>query len=248
MNRRLLRSAASIAVAGLALAPLAPLSRSQEVCRTPNCGPTGTVPAACADRAAPRTPVILMTSSGLNFVFAPSEPRIEPGDCIEWRAATVTHSSSDGACPDDSLCGSPSPSACLWDSGNVSSVAADPSVFCHYASASFPAGTGDPFYCRLHATPTTGTMRGTLRVTSAIVLTVDKQAPDVALQWTGGGVAGDETFKVVRSDDGDPTFPPAGTSTFDPDGGPTGRTFRDPNELSSALVRFYLVRNKQPNE
>lgn len=234
----------------LALAMLATLdaARAQEVCRTPNCAAPGTVPAECARRAAPRTPMVLMTTQGLNFMFEPSEPRIEPGDCVEWMAATVTHSSSDGSCPDDGLCGSPSPAACMWDSGNVSSGAVNPSVVCHYDPADFPAATGDAFYCRIHASPTTGTMRGTMRVTTEIVLTVDKDGNDVLLSWTGGGLPGDETFKVERSDSGDPTFPAAGTTTFDPDGGVTGRTRRDVGELTNSLDRFYLVRNKQTNE
>jgi len=224
------------------------IARAQEVCRTPDCAAPGTLPVECARRAGPRTPLVRMTTQGLSFVFDPSEPRIEPGDCVEWLAATVTHSSSDGSCPDDGLCGSPSPPACLWDSGNVSSAAASPSVVCHYDPVNFPATTGDPFYCRIHASPTTGTMRGTLRVTTAIDLTVDKDGGDVLLRWTGGGLPGDETFKVARSDDGNPAFPAATTTTLDPDGGPTGLSFRDVGELTNSLDRFYLVRNKQTNE
>ncbi len=230
------------------LAALGPAARAQEVCRTPNCAPPGSVPAQCRQRAGPRTPTVLMTTQGLSFVFDPSEPRIEPGGCVVWRAASVTHNSSDGSCPDDGLCGSPSPPACLWDTGNVSSVAADPSVICHYDPAGFPAATGDPFYCRIHASPTVGTMRGTLRVTTVIDLRVDKSLGDVLLSWSGGGVTGDESFKVARSDSGDPAFPAAATTTFDPDGGVTGRSFRDVGELSNGLDRYYLVRNKQTNE
>lgn len=241
------RASLTVAIALLAVAGFAPgPAQAQTACRTPNCA-LGAGPSACQSRAAVRTPRVLMTTSGINFVFDPSQPRIEPGDCIEWFAATVTHSSSQAGCPDDALCGSPSPPACLFDSGNVQSGTATPSALCHYDPGTFPAATAQSYYCRIHATPTTGTMRGTVQVTTAIALAVDKSGADAALSWTGGGVAGDETFKVARSA-ADPRFPAATTQTLDPDGGVTGRSLKDVGALSDPTTRYYLVRNKQTNE
>jgi plastocyanin len=233
----------------LAAALLPGVARAQTACVTPNCVFGGT-PAQCQNRAAVLTPTVLMTTSGLNFVFNPQDPRIEPGGCIVWRAATVTHSASGNACPDDSLCGSPAPAACQFDTGNVASGSATPTATCWYEPAKFPAGTGDAYYCRIHATPTTGTMRGTLRVTTPIELRVDKEpaSSSVKLSWTGGGVVGDASYKVARSDAGDPTFPSATTTTSNPDGGVLGTTFTDAGELSNPTTRYYLVRNKQGNE
>lgn len=222
---------------------------AQTTCATPSCA-QGAAPAACQNRAAPRTPTVLMTNSGLNFIFDPSDPKIEPNDCILWRAASVTHSSSGGGCTDDSLCGAPPIAACQYDTGNVSSTSATPTSTCFYAAASFPAGTGQTYYCRIHATPTTGTMRGTIRVTTAIVLMVDKDLAtnSVKLVWTGGGVAGDASYKVARNGVGDPTFPAGTTTTLNPDGGVLGTSFTDSGELLNATTRYYLVRNKQTNE
>lgn len=220
-----------------------PLS-AQTVCRTLTCAPSPG-PAACANRAAVRTPVVLMTAQGINFVFDPSEPRIEPGTCIAWRPTSVTHSSSQNTCPDDALCGSPAPLPCKWETGNVAS--GTPDIVCQYTAADFPPASANGYYCRIHATPTTGTMRGTLRVTTAIALTVDKSGNDAVLSWTGGGIVGSETFKVARSA-ADPKFAPAATMTLDPDGGATGRTWRDVGAIVDATTRFYLIRNRQPNE
>ena len=241
------RSLLAGAVMGLAAAAV-PV-HAQTVCVTPNCVFSGK-PAVCQNRAAPRTPTVLLTQSGLNFVFDPSNPKIEPGDCITWRAANVTHSSSGSACVDDSLCGSPAPAACQWDSGNVSSASADPTATCAYDAATFPAGTGAGYYCRIHATPTTGTMRGTLRVTTSIVLTVDKDfaTNSVKLSWTGGGVTGDASYKVARNTGGDPLMPAGTTTTVNPDGGVLGTSFLDAGDLLVSQTRYYLVRNKQTNE
>lgn len=242
-----LRAAAGFVVAALGVAFVAPAT-AQTTCQTPNCA-VGSLPASCQNRAAPRSPTVLMTTSGLNFVFDPSNPKIEPGSCIEWKAATVTHSSSDNHCTDDSLCGSPAPSACLWDSGNVNSASTTPSAFCYYDPATFPAATAESYYCRIHATPTTGTMRGTLQVTTAIALTVNKDLAlgNVGLSWSGGGVTGDITYKVARSA-ADPTFAAGNTQTFNPDGGTTGMKFTDTGALTDPTTRYYLVRNKQTNE
>ena len=244
MGKRL----AGVAVAVLAAATFDP-AQAQTVCATPNCAFAGT-PAPCQNRAAPRTPTVLMTQSGANFVFDPANPKIEPGACIIWKAGIVTHSSSGSACTDDPVCGSPAPAACQWDSANVSSGAANPTSTCAYAPALFPAGTGNAYYCRIHASPTVGTMRGTLRVTTPIALTVDKDlgTNSVTLSWTGGGVTGDLTYKVARDNAGDPSMPTATTTTVNPDGGVTGTTFLDAGELLSPTTRYYLVRNKQTNE
>ena len=219
-------------------------AEAQIVCRTATCAPSPG-PAGCTQRAAVRTPRVLMTTSGPNFVFNPSEPRIEPGACVAWAPMTVTHSSSQNTCPDDALCGSPAPAPCLWETGNAS--AATPDIVCRYDVAQFPAGSASGYFCRIHATPTTGTMRGTLRVTTAIVLLVSKSGSDAILQWTGGGIVGSEVFKVNRSA-ADPTFPAGTTQTLDPDGGPTGRSWLDVGALTDPTVRYYLIRNRQPNE
>lgn len=237
------------AIVVFALGPLASTpSDAQTGCRTANCNP-GTPPTGCVDRAAPKTLRVLMTGDGFvnPFEFEPATPKIEPGECVEWFPATVTHASSGVSCPDSGLvCNAPPPPPpCEWETGNA--TAGSPGVFCHYSEGSFPGASAKSFYCRIHATPTTGTMRGNLRVTTKIVLTVDKDqvAGDVLLSWTGGGVVGDETFKVVRSDN-DPKF---GTpSTVDPQGGATGRSYRDVGQLGQPGNRFYLVRNRQSNE
>jgi plastocyanin len=237
-----------VLVATVAVLGVAP-TKAQTTCATPSCV-QGAVPAACQNRALPRTPTVLMTTSGLNFVFDPSTPKIEPGDCIIWRASSVTHSSSGAGCADDSLCGAPPIASCQYDTGNVSSGSATPTSTCFYSEAAFPAGTGQSFYCRIHATPTTGTMRGTIRVTTPIVLLADKDSGtnSVKLTWTGGGVTGDASYKVARNAVGDPTFATGTTTTVNPDGGVLGTSFTDVGELANAATRYYLVRNKQTNE
>jgi len=194
--------------------------------------------------AAPRIANVSMTGS---LTFVPANPRIEPGACITWTAAVVAHSSTANPCTDDSLCGAPPIGACTYDTGNV--AAANNST-CSYDAATFPAGTGNAYYCRIHASPTTGTMRGTLQVTTPIVLSVNKDLAtnSVKLTWTGGGVTGDFSYKVARDNAGDPLFPAGTTTTVNPDGGVTGTTFTDTGDLLNATTHFYLVRNKQTNE
>jgi plastocyanin len=192
-------------------------------------------------------------SSTIPFVYTPASPKIEPGECVEWRSAGFTHSSSADPCPDDVLtsCGSPSPPACHWDSGDVAAAGTPPSAVCYYDPAAYPPTTVDGFYCRIHDNPAhTGTMHGTLAVTTPIDLTVDKNAGagSVVLTWTGGGVTGDVTYKVVRSNAGDPAFPAAGITTFNPDGGTAGTQFTDAGELAGPAIRYYLIRNRQINE
>lgn len=236
-----------IVVAVAALAAVSEVS-AQTACLTPNCA-FGATPAACVNRAVPRTPTVQM-GSGANLIFVPANPRIEPGDCIVWRAATITHSSSGSACPDGTLCNSPSPPTCEWETANVASGGATPTSTCFYDPVSFPPASADAFYCRIHATATTGTMRGTLQVTTPIQLIVDKMSAtnSVKLTWTGGGVTGDLSYKVARQTGGDPGFPTASTTTVNPDGGVLGTTFTDVGDLVSPTTRYYLVRNKQMNE
>ena len=251
------RRAGALLTALIVLVFLAnPAVRAQTACRTANCVQNG-LPPPCANRAAPRIPTVLMTTDPTTFsyVFKPADPRIEPGDCIEWKDDGDTHNSSADPCPDDVLtsCTAPSPSSCKWETGNVSPIDVPPSVVCYYnpGPTFFPPGTGAGYYCRIHDNPShTGTMHGTLRVTTPIVLTVDKDsaAGDVVLSWSGGGISGDVTYKVVRNAIGDPSFPPATTQTCDPSGGSTGTSYRDIVELNILQARYYLVRNKQTNE
>jgi len=243
----MLRSSKSIsgllAVAATALVVGAPAS-AQTICITPNCVFAGT-PAICAKRATPRTPTVLLGSDLLN-IFVPANPKIEPGDCIIWRAATSTHSSSGASCGFDPLCGSPAPSACEWDSANLSSDSVTPTSTCYYDPTLFPSESADDFHCRIHAQ-----MTGTLQVTTPIVLTLGKEAAtnSVKLNWTGGGVLGDASYKIARQSGGNPRFPVgATTTTMDPDGGVLGATFTDPLALSSPTTIYYLVRNKQSDE
>jgi plastocyanin len=235
-------------VFGLVAIALARPGLTQSACVTPNCR-FGDVPDVCRLRAAPRTPTVLM-GNGVSQVFVPPNPKIEPGDCIRWTSFASTHDSSGVACPDVIACGSPSPPECEWETGNVDSQSAQPSSTCFYDPAAFPAGTGGNYYCRLHATPTTGTMRGTLLVTAPIALIADKDlgTGSVKLTWTGGGVAGDVSYKVARQTGGDPSFPGGSTTTVDPDGGVLGTTFLDAGALGLPNSIYYLVRNKQTNE
>ena len=221
-------------------------ARAQSACVTPNCV-FGDAPQICKNTAIARIPGVLMTSVGGNFVFVPAEPRIEPGDCIQWRGSGVTHSSTAAPCPDDFACGSVSPPACTFESGNLGNLQ---NTTCHYDEALFPVSSRSDYYCRIHATPTTGTMRGVLNVTTPIVLTVQKNVGTGAidLSWTGGGVAGDVSYKVVRSNTGDPKFGVANTTTVNPAGGVLGTTYADAGEVAHPATRYYLVRNKQTNE
>ncbi len=249
MIGRIVSNGTGTAAVAIAAALLTMPARAQTACITPNCS-QGSPPAACRNRATPRTAVVLMTST---LVFNPASPKIEPGDCVEWRSSAFIHSSSADPCPDDVLssCTMASPPSCLWDSGNVSSAGAPPSSYCFYDPAAYPPTSADGFYCRIHDNPAhTGTMHGTLQVTSAIDLTVDKNvaAGNVVLSWTGGGVTGDLTYKVVRSNAGDPSFPSGSITTSNPDGGTAGTQFTDVGELGNGSTRCYLVRNRQINE
>jgi len=234
-----------MAVAALAmLAPQA--ARAQAVCRTSNCS-QATPPAECRNRATPRIATVHMT--GL-LAYSPSEPKIEPADCVEWIADAVTHSSTADPCA-GGLCTAPSGPGCSWESGNVSFVDTTPSVVCAYDPAVYPPESADGFYCRFHDNAAhLGTMHGTLHVTTPIQLTVNKDAfpGDVVLAWTGGGILGDITYKVVRSDSGNPAFPAGDITLFDPDGGSTGTLLADKGELANTSPRLYLVRNRQTNE
>jgi plastocyanin len=210
----------------------------------PNCVFAGT-PANCAKRATPRIPTVDM-GTDLETVFVPADPKIEPGDCIVWTAVGGTHSSTGPSCDSDPFCGSPAPSACEWESANVSSISTIPTATCYYDPALFPAEGVDDFRCRLHVG-----MNGTLRVTTPIVLTLGKQVAtgSVGLTWTGGGVTGDVSYKVACQAGGNPRFPKgATTATLDPDGGVLGTSFTDTGVLSSPTTIYYLVRNKQSNE
>jgi plastocyanin len=232
-----------IVVAITVLAVGVPAS-AQTDCITPNCVFAGT-PAICANRATPQTPTVQL-GSGLQTIFVPADPRIEPGDCIVWRAASNTHSSSGASCDPDPFCGSPSPSACEWDSANLSSDDPTPTSTCYYDPALFPPESADDFHCRIHAQ-----MLGTLQVTTPIVLTLGKDVgtSSVKLNWTGGGVTGDASYKVARQSGGNPRFPVgATTTTVNPDGGVLGTTFTDTGALGSTTSRYYLVRNKQTSE
>lgn len=241
----------SVAVTAIAFATTLPVTpvRAQLACMTSNCA-QAPIPAACQNRATPSTAVVLMTGT---FVFNPASPKIEPGDCVQWKSTAFTHSSSADPCPDDVLtsCTTASPPSCLWDSGDDSAAGTPPATVCYYDPATYPATTADGFYCRIHDNPQhTGTMHGTLQVTTPIQLAADKNVAtgDVVLTWTGGGVSGDVTYKVVRSDAGDPTFPVAGITTLNPDGSTAGVQFTDVGELGNPATRYYLVRNRQINE
>ena len=218
-----------------------------QTCITPNCV-RGSSPPECANRAALSTLQVSMTGARAGAAFIPANPKIEPGDCIRWKATYSTHSSSGDLCSADPSCGSPAPAACQWESSNVSPVSTD-WADCFYDPVGFPAESSDPFYCRFHGTPTTG-MRGTLRVTTPIQLTVEKffATNSVRLSWTGGGVTGDASYKVARQSGGDPLFPTASTTTVDPDGGVLGTTFTDIGDLGNGTTRYYIIRNKQTNE
>jgi len=242
MSRSYLRIPEFLFVAVGTLAAVAPAS-AQTVCVTPNCTFGGT-PAACLNRAVPRTPTVLM-GNGLILVFNPASPKIEPGDCIVWKAATLTHSSSGDACLADMVCGLPPSASCEWDSANLSSASATPTSTCFYDPALFPATTVDSFHCRFHLA-----MHGTLQVTTPIQLSVDKDVAtsSVKLTWSGGGVTGDVSYKVARQTGGDPKFPAGTTTTVNPDSGVLGTTFIDAGDLASPATRYYLVRNKQTNE
>jgi plastocyanin len=185
------------------------------------------------------------------LTFVPQNPKIEPGGCITWLATgSIVHNSSADNCADTNGICDVVDLTCLWESGNVAPNDTPPAATCHYHPLTFPAGVNDGYYCRIHSTPThQGSMFGTLRVTTPIQLTVNKSGNNIVLSWTGGGVAGDVTYKVVRSMNGNPLFPPGITTvTSNPAGGTTGTTFTEVNGLSDPANHYYLIRNKQTNE
>ena len=215
---------------------------AQTACRTANCAPSLAPPAECQGLATVRVLEVSMQGALPNFVFSPSQPKVEPSSCVRWVSNSVTHSGTQSPCPDtNNTCANPVPASCMFETGNVSSAAADNAVTCFYDPADFPAATIDDFYCRIHASPTTGSMRGTLRVTTAIDLAVDTNGTDIVMSWTGGGVAGSETFEVHRAADAGFTAP----ALFPPDGGATGRSFTDAGENDVARpTRYYLITNQ----
>ena len=216
-----------------------PESRAQTVCRTANCAVAP--PPACQNRAAPYTLAVSMDG----FAFDLQDPKIEPGDCVTWEnLVAITHSSAEDGCRDDTVgnsCQSAPQAGCDWDTGNLPT--ASPRATCAYAPAAFPQGTSWGFYCRQHDSPShTGTMHGTLRVTTPILLTVARNGADVDLTWSGG----DPSWKIVRST-GDPQFGAANTVTLPPTGS-AASPYHDTGEAGRPEMRFYLVRNKQSNE
>jgi plastocyanin len=230
-----------VTVLGTILLSLSAAS-AQTTCRTGNCA-TGTAPAACANRAAPYT--VRVTAA--NFSFSPRTPKIEPGDCVLWENVSVTtHSNAFDSCTDDTVgnsCQSPPNPSCRWDSGNLTTGA--PRATCFYGVTAFPVADYG-FYCRQHDAPNhSGTMNGTLRVTTPILIDVDKSGSDIVVSWAGGGVPGDVTFKLLKSTD--PLFPTAATTTL-PAVGSAASPFTDTGEAGSNQLRFYLVRNKQTSE
>lgn len=229
-------------------------ARAQTGCRTPECNLSTSPPAACVNRASPYTTTVLMQASGINFIYLPQNPKIEPFGCIAWQAVggVIDHSSAADDCADTgTICSVPDPDGiCRWDTGNVAGNDVPPAEICSYAASTFPAGTSQGFYCRTHSSPAhIGTMHGFLNVTTPIDVTVSKSGNDVLLTWTGGGISGDVTYKVVRNLVGDPLFTVgANTVTGNPDGGTTGTTFTELGGLSDPASHYYIVRNRQINE
>jgi plastocyanin len=225
---------------------------AQTGCRTANCNLSTTPPAGCVSRASPYTTSVAMTDG---LVFIPQNPKIEPADCILWVTTGTQHlhSSSADNCNDTNVTCTTVDTTCLWESGNVALTDSPPSETCFYDTVVFPANTTDGFYCRIHSNPTHGGqgMFGSLQVTTPIDLTVSKNTGtgDVVLTWTGGGVSGDVTYKVVRNLVFDPLFTVgANTVTGDPDGGSAGTAFTELGGLSDPGSHYYLIRNKQISE
>ncbi len=237
----------------LALAVLVAPVELRASCRSSHCGLSTSLPTECAQRAQVRAPLVMMTGSFGSFRFEPQDPRIEPGDCIEWMSGSVTHSSSADNCADlsNAACDAASPDPnCKWETGNVS--VSGVSVFCFYDALRFLSDTSEGYYCRPHSSPShSGTMFGTLRVTRAIVLTVTRAGDDVELGWSGGDGGGvsiaDRRFQVVRSTD-DPNFSGV-LENFTPSGGVAGTSYTDLGEAANTNVaRFYLVLHRQATE
>lgn len=224
-------------------------AQAQTGCRTANCNAGGTPPAGCANRATPYTATVLATSA---LTFNPANPKIEPADCIAFtESGTITHSASADNCNDTGTVCTAVDTTCEFESGNITSGA--PMETCFYDVVNFPAGDTSGYYCRVHSNPThtLGNMFGTIRITTPIDVTVSKNAGtgDIVLSWTGGGVTGDVTYKVVRNLVGDPLFTLGGnTLTGDPDGGTAGTVYTELGGLNDPASHYYLIRNKQTNE
>jgi plastocyanin len=216
---------------------------AQTTCRTANCKLSTAKPPECLNRARPRKLTVRMQDA---LVFLPSEPRIEPGECIDWTPqSNLSHDSSHNSCTDSAACNTPPVIGCRWDTGN--SAGTNPTIVCHYDATTWPGGNGDMFYCRNHASPVAGTMRGTLRVTTpiAVLAAKDTGTSELVLSWTGGGIPGSEIFKVVRA--GEKTFNIL--QTFDPAGGMTGRTYREAlGTFPASGIHYYIIRNRQQND
>lgn len=218
---------------------------AQTTCRTSNCGPASAPPAACLNRSRARVVRIEMMGDLSGFSFSNVGPKIEAGGCIEWDSIAGSHSATDNSCPDVVACTAPPPPSCRFEIATI--AAADPAVLCNYSTTTFPVGGSFGFYCRPHDSPANlGAMHGMLRITSQIALNVSRSGNDVRLAWTGGGVTGDETFKVAVCDN-DPrcsTF-----ALFPATGSTSGRNFTDAGEAANLTrSRYYLIRNKQPSE
>jgi plastocyanin len=251
MNVRSIGWGSSFVIVALAFPLAGPGVYAQTGCRTANCAPSTTPPAGCGNRAAPYTMSVAMTDQ---LVFIPQNPKIEPGDCILWvtTGSQHLHSSSADNCTDSNVtCTTPDPT-CQWESGNVAFTDSPPSETCFYDVVNFPAGVADGFYCRIHSSPShANTMFGSLRITTPIDLQVSKNlgTGDIVLSWTGGGVTGDVTYKVVRNLAADPLFTAgANTVTGDPDGGSAGTAFTELGGLSDPGSHYYLIRNRQISE
>jgi plastocyanin len=222
---------------------------AQVGCRTANCNAGATPPSACTNRATPYRATVLATTA---LVFVPANPKIEPGDCIAFTdSGTITHSASADNCNDTGTVCTTVDSSCEFDSGNLTS--ASPSEVCFYDTVNFPAGDTSGYYCRVHSNPThtLGNMFGTIQITTPIDVAVTKNTGtgDIVVSWTGGGVTGDVTYKVVRSLVGDPLFTVgANTVTGDPDGGTAGTAFTELGGLNDPATHYYFIRNKQTNE
>src|SRR5262245_40892281 len=131
--RVLSRGQAAIAVAALVLGA-APAVHAQTGCRTANCNFSTTPPAQCTNRATPYTATVFMMGT---LVFAPSLPKIEPGDCIRWEAsgsALADHSSTANDCNDTGTTCSVVDTTCQWDSGNANTNDTPPAEICFYAT------------------------------------------------------------------------------------------------------------------
>ena len=225
------RSASLLVAAAALLFAVAPVNAQ---CKTGNCQLGATIPAACQNRATPRSETVQMT----NFLqFAPNLPRIEGGSsvyqCIRWQTAALTHASTEGPpaigfngqCDSTGLlCAAINPASCDWETGNVTGAIG--SGTCHYASVG-PGGY--PFHCRFHEP----NMIGTLTIVNPIRLTVDKNAAgDALLNWAVGGGGPWNVWK-----DSSPPMPVASRINLTP-GGTALRVLTD---LAPPGDNYYLI-------